>query len=120
MVSPVFQYYLNHSTAATLVFIPTLLFLPYEYSADIRTIHMIVLWEYQYLKLRRRYYPKNSIVNITVLHGHAYFPTNSTIDMVSLMKLHKGKDNSISRTSSLLEPQYVRQESTLNIIILLE
>ncbi|EUD64442.1 hypothetical protein C922_05186 [Plasmodium inui San Antonio 1] len=52
MLAFVGQYYLNHSTRGSVVVIPRMLFLPYEYSADIRTIHMIVLWEYQYLKLR--------------------------------------------------------------------
>ncbi|EUD65076.1 hypothetical protein C922_04591 [Plasmodium inui San Antonio 1] len=70
--------------------------------------------------LKRRYNPNKSIVNITVLAVHAYFPTNSTIDIVPLMKLDKGRDDSINSTTSLLEPQYVRQKWTLKIIILLE
>ncbi|EUD66393.1 hypothetical protein C922_03309 [Plasmodium inui San Antonio 1] len=51
MLASAGQYYLNHSTTGTVVLIPTMLFLPDEYSSNIGTIHMIVLWEYQHLKL---------------------------------------------------------------------
>ncbi|EUD64483.1 hypothetical protein C922_05146 [Plasmodium inui San Antonio 1] len=51
MLASACQYYLNHSTTGTVVLIPTMLFLPDEYSSDIRTIHMIILWEYQHMKL---------------------------------------------------------------------
>ncbi|EUD64469.1 hypothetical protein C922_05157 [Plasmodium inui San Antonio 1] len=65
-----------------------------------------------------RYYLNKSIVNITVLPVHAYFPTNSTIDIVPLMKLPNGRHNAIRSTTSLLERQYMRKKCTLKIIIL--
>ncbi|EUD65289.1 hypothetical protein C922_04232 [Plasmodium inui San Antonio 1] len=65
-----------------------------------------------------RYYPKNSIVNITVLHGQAYFLKSSTKDIVLLINEHNFRSDGIRRTIALLEDQYRRQKSTLKIIIL--